>query len=63
MVSRSTRTTASRTADRPEVLRAVPVIERLERVSRPGLRIYKSRNDLPEVMNGLAWRSCRRHAA
>ena len=29
------------------------VIERLERVSRPGLRIYKSRNDLPEVMNGL----------
>ena len=30
-----------------------PVIERLERVSRPGLRIYKSRNDLPEVMNGL----------
>jgi small subunit ribosomal protein S8 len=30
-----------------------PVIERLERVSRPGLRIYKSRNDLPNVMNGL----------
>ncbi|MDH4113911.1 MAG: 30S ribosomal protein S8 [Burkholderiaceae bacterium] len=30
-----------------------PVIERLERVSRPGLRIYKSRNDLPQVMNGL----------
>lgn len=30
-----------------------PVIERLERVSRPGLRIYKSRDDLPEVMNGL----------
>jgi len=30
-----------------------PVIERLERVSRPGLRIYKCRNDLPEVMNGL----------
>jgi small subunit ribosomal protein S8 len=30
-----------------------PVIERLERVSRPGLRIYKSRSDLPEVMNGL----------
>jgi small subunit ribosomal protein S8 len=29
------------------------VIERLERVSRPDLRIYKSRNDLPEVMNGL----------
>jgi small subunit ribosomal protein S8 len=30
-----------------------PVIERLERVSRPGLRIYKSRNSLPQVMNGL----------
>jgi small subunit ribosomal protein S8 len=30
-----------------------PVIERLERVSRPGLRIYKSRDDLPQVMNGL----------
>jgi len=30
-----------------------PVIERLERVSRPGLRIYRGRNALPEVMNGL----------
>jgi len=30
-----------------------PVIERLERVSRPGLRIYKSRHTLPKVMNGL----------
>ena len=30
-----------------------PVIERLERVSRPGLRIYKARKDLPQVMNGL----------
>ncbi|VVE18167.1 30S ribosomal protein S8 [Pandoraea terrigena] len=30
-----------------------PVIERLERVSRPGLRVYKSRNDIPQVMNGL----------
>lgn len=30
-----------------------PVIERLERVSRPGLRIYKGRSDLPTVMNGL----------
>jgi small subunit ribosomal protein S8 len=30
-----------------------PVIERLERVSRPGLRVYKARNDIPEVMNGL----------
>jgi small subunit ribosomal protein S8 len=30
-----------------------PVIERLERVSRPGLRIYRGRDHLPEVMNGL----------
>ena len=30
-----------------------PVIERLERVSRPGLRIYKGRDDMPQVMNGL----------
>lgn len=30
-----------------------PVIERLERVSRPGLRVYKGRNDLPQVLNGL----------
>ena len=30
-----------------------PVIERIERVSRPGLRVYKGRNDIPQVMNGL----------
>ena len=30
-----------------------PVIERIERVSRPGLRIYRSRDALPTVMNGL----------
>ena len=30
-----------------------PVIERIERVSRPGLRIYKGRHDIPTVMNGL----------
>jgi small subunit ribosomal protein S8 len=30
-----------------------PVIERLERVSSPGLRVYKGRNDIPRVMNGL----------
>ena len=30
-----------------------PVIEKIERVSRPGLRIYKSRDDIPKVMNGL----------
>ncbi len=30
-----------------------PVIERIERVSRPGLRTYKGHADLPSVMNGL----------
>ena len=30
-----------------------PVIERLERVSRPGLRIYKGHEKIPQVMNGL----------
>jgi len=30
-----------------------PVIERIERVSRPGLRVYKGSEDLPRVMNGL----------
>jgi len=30
-----------------------PVIEKIERISKPGLRIYKGRDDLPRVMNGL----------
>ena len=30
-----------------------PVIERIERVSRPGLRVYKGSDALPQVMNGL----------
>jgi small subunit ribosomal protein S8 len=30
-----------------------PVIEKLQRVSRPGLRVYKGSNDIPRVMNGL----------
>jgi small subunit ribosomal protein S8 len=30
-----------------------PVIERIERVSRPGLRVYRGSDDLPRVMNGL----------
>ena len=30
-----------------------PVIERLERVSRPGLRVYKGKDQIPFVMNGL----------
>ena len=31
----------------------VPVIRRLERASRPGLRIYRRAGDLPRVMGGL----------
>ncbi len=30
-----------------------PVIERIERVSRPGLRVYKGVGAIPQVMNGL----------
>jgi small subunit ribosomal protein S8 len=30
-----------------------PVIERLERVSKPGLRVYKGSDAIPKVMNGL----------
>jgi len=30
-----------------------PVIERIDRVSRPGLRVYKGSTEIPKVMNGL----------
>jgi small subunit ribosomal protein S8 len=46
-------------AEKPELEIALkyyagrPVIERIERVSRPGLRVYKGRHDMPKVMNGL----------
>jgi small subunit ribosomal protein S8 len=30
-----------------------PVIEKIQRVSRPGLRIYRGSEDIPQVMNGL----------
>jgi len=30
-----------------------PVIEMIKRVSRPGLRVYKGKDELPQVMNGL----------
>jgi len=30
-----------------------PVIERIERVSRPGLRVYSAASDLPRVQGGL----------
>lgn len=30
-----------------------PVIEKIKRISKPGLRIYKPASEIPEVMNGL----------
>ncbi|HET7755737.1 MAG TPA: 30S ribosomal protein S8 [Steroidobacteraceae bacterium] len=30
-----------------------PVIDRLERVSRPGLRIYRGKDHLPKVLGGM----------
>jgi len=30
-----------------------PVIDTLKRISRPGLRIYKAKDELPKVMGGL----------
>ena len=30
-----------------------PVIERIDRVSRPGLRVYRGADSIPPVMNGL----------
>lgn len=32
---------------------AKPVIEQIQRVSRPGLRVYKKKDELPSVMGGL----------
>lgn len=31
----------------------VPVIEKIQRASRPGLRIYRGKDDLPKVLGGL----------
>jgi small subunit ribosomal protein S8 len=31
----------------------IPVIATIKRVSRPGLRIYRNKDELPEVLNGL----------
>jgi len=33
--------------------KGAPVIESINRVSRPGLRIYKSKDELPKVLGGL----------
>ena len=31
----------------------VPVIEKIQRASRPGLRVYRGKDDLPRVLGGL----------
>lgn len=33
--------------------KGIPVIEKVKRISRPGLRIYKSKDELPKVLSGL----------
>jgi small subunit ribosomal protein S8 len=33
--------------------KGMPVIEEIKRISRPGLRIYKSKDELPKVLGGL----------
>jgi small subunit ribosomal protein S8 len=30
-----------------------PVIDRLERVSRPGLRVYRAKDELPRILGGM----------
>ena len=30
-----------------------PAIERIQRISRPGLRVYRGKDDLPKVLGGL----------
>lgn len=30
-----------------------PVIDELKRISRPGLRIYKNKHEIPKILNGL----------
>lgn len=48
-----------KTADKPTIevflkyYQDKPVIEKIRRVSRPGLRVYKGKDDLPKVMGGL----------
>jgi len=31
----------------------VPVIDKIDRISKPGLRIYRAKDDLPQVLAGL----------
>jgi small subunit ribosomal protein S8 len=46
-------TKESPSSDQPQYYAGKPVIEKLERVSRPGLRIYRGKAEIPPVMNGL----------
>ena len=43
----------SRGGDRRDRRHDRPVIDRLERVSRPGLRIYRGKTELPKIQGGL----------
>ena len=51
----STETTGSHTEMTVELkyYKGAPVIENIKRISRPGLRIYKSKDELPKVLGGL----------
>ncbi len=51
----STETTGSHTQMTIELkyYKGAPVIESIKRISRPGLRIYKSKDELPKVLGGL----------
>ena len=50
---------ANDSANKPELTitlkyyQGSPVIDEMKRVSRPGLRIYKNKDELPKVLNGL----------
>ena len=50
---------AGKTGNKPELtitlkyFQGNPVIDELKRISRPGLRIYKNKDELPKVLNGL----------
>ena len=37
----------------PKYYEGRPVIDRIERVSRPGLRIYRGKDELPKVLGGM----------
>jgi small subunit ribosomal protein S8 len=51
----STQTDGGKTTLRVQLkyYRGKPVIDRIERVSRPGLRVYKGKDELPSILGGL----------